>query len=108
MGTTNAAADKKMSKDNKNKRRQSKSFTNSNLISQQEDQIMVALEIAEVEEQQRVRQWNNLPLENIWHNKAVTCQDEAALGPLTYGEKRSFDNDDTNEEISINNTIVID
>ena len=106
--TTNAAAGKKMSKDNKNKRRQSKSFTNSNLISQQEDQIMVALEIAEVEEQQRVRQWNNLPLENIWHNKAVTCQDEAALGPLTYGENRSFDNDDTNEEISINNTIVID
>mmetsp|Transcript_53071 Transcript_53071/g.60110 ORF Transcript_53071/g.60110 Transcript_53071/m.60110 type:complete len:542 (-) Transcript_53071:167-1792(-) len=71
---------------------------------------MLALERAEREEQDRVRQWNNLPLENTWHDKALTCQDEVALGPLTssnydVGSKDRADYDNGDE---MNKTFVID
>ena len=107
---TTAIAVKTM-KNNRNKRgRNSKSAAASDGISQREDHIMLALERAEREEQNRVRQWNNLPLENTWHDKALTCQDEVALGPLTssnydVGSNDRADYDNGNE---MNKTFVID
>ena len=49
-----------------------------------ENEIMMALVQAEREERNRVELWNKLPLQNAWHEKALTCLDEFALGPLSY------------------------
>eukprot|EP00536_Pseudo-nitzschia_multiseries_P001077 jgi/Psemu1/321914/estExt_fgenesh1_pg.C_130047 len=52
--------------------------------SPRDEQVMTALVQAEREERDRVRRWNDLPLNNAWHPKALTCLDEYALGPLNY------------------------
>lgn len=44
--------------------------------------IMWALERAEIEEQDRVRMWNAIPLISGNHPKALTCRDESLLEPL--------------------------
>lgn len=51
-----------------------------------EDQIMSALVRAECEERTRVRRWNKLRLNNLWHKRALTSLDESALGPLVYDD----------------------
>lgn len=46
-------------------------------------QAMKALERAEQEEQDRVRAWNEVPLVNTLHEKAISCQDEFSIPPLS-------------------------
>ncbi|KAG7354651.1 CXXC zinc finger domain containing protein [Nitzschia inconspicua] len=45
-------------------------------------QLMTALERAETDEQARVQAWNQIPLRNALHKKALACQDESNLPPL--------------------------
>ena len=49
-----------------------------------ENEIMLAVVQAEQEERFRIRSWNKLPLQNPWHEKALTSLDESSLGPLTF------------------------
>jgi hypothetical protein len=65
--------------------------------STREGQILLALEQAELAEQERIREWaNNIPLVNAYHPKAFTCQDEFALDPLACD-----DNDDDDHHSNV-------
>jgi hypothetical protein len=53
-------------------------------------QVMSALERVEQEEQHRIRAWNQIPLINSQHPKALSSQDEALLEPLTSSDQNVF------------------
>jgi len=105
--TATATAVKKTN-NNRIKRRNSEFAAASDGINQREDQIMYALKLAEREEQFRVRQWNDLPLENKWHNNALTCQDEVAIGPLTYSSYVGNNGSEIDDDYEKNKTTVIE
>jgi hypothetical protein len=51
---------------------------------EQEPKVVSALVQAELAEQRRVRDWNNLPLRNPLHSCAIRGRDEYTLGALEY------------------------
>lgn len=53
-------------------------------------QVMSALEHAEREEQDRVHNWNKVPLLNSQHRRALASQDESMLVPLACTERNSL------------------
>jgi hypothetical protein len=63
--------------------------TNSNTpsskeLEDRETQVQSALALAELKEQERIREWRKLPLLNPVHKAALRCQDEYALGTLEF------------------------
>mmetsp|Transcript_16080 Transcript_16080/g.40310 ORF Transcript_16080/g.40310 Transcript_16080/m.40310 type:complete len:917 (+) Transcript_16080:138-2888(+) len=58
--------------------------TNALSTKPRENEMMLAVVQAEQEGRFRIRSWNKLPLQNPWHEKALTSLDESSLGPLTF------------------------